>query len=35
VPTDSVVYDRAASDRHYQTLLALFERTLKLAPRKG
>ena len=35
VPTDSVVYDRAASDRHYQTLLALFERTLKHAPKKG
>jgi carboxymethylenebutenolidase len=29
VPTDSVVFDRAASDRHYQTLLALFEQTLK------
>lgn len=35
VPTDSVVYDRAASDRHYQTLLALFERTLKRAPHKN
>ena len=35
VPTDSVVYDRAASDRHYQTLLALFERTLKNAPKKS
>jgi carboxymethylenebutenolidase len=35
VPTDSVVYDRAASDRHYQTLLALFERTLRNAPKKG
>jgi len=34
VPTDSVVYDRAASDRHYQTLLGLFEQTLRQAPRK-
>lgn len=34
VPTDSVVYDRAASDRHYQTLLGLFESTLKNAPKK-
>lgn len=34
VPTDSVVYDRAASDRHYQTLLALYEQTLRQAPRK-
>jgi carboxymethylenebutenolidase len=34
VPTDSVVYDRAASDRHYQTLLALLERKLKNAPKK-
>lgn len=35
VPTDSVVYDRAASDRHYQTLLALFERTLRHATKKS
>lgn len=35
VPTDSVVYDRAASDRHYQTLLALFEHTLRNAPKNG
>jgi carboxymethylenebutenolidase len=34
VPTDSIVYDRAASDRHYQTLLTLFEQTLRSAPRK-
>lgn len=35
VPTDAVVYDRAASDKHYQTLLGLFERTLKNAPKKS
>jgi carboxymethylenebutenolidase len=35
VPTDSVVYDRAASDRHYQTLLGLFEQTLRAAPPKA
>lgn len=34
VPSDSAVYDREASDRHYQTLLALFERRLKHAPPK-
>lgn len=34
VPTDSVVYDRDASDRHYRTLLELFESTLRQAPRK-
>jgi hypothetical protein len=27
--------DREASDRHYQTLLSLFERTLKNAPNKS
>ena len=35
VPSDSAVYDRAASERHYETLLRLFEGTLKHAPRKG
>jgi carboxymethylenebutenolidase len=35
VPTDSAVYDAAASERHYQTLLALFDATLKKAPPKG
>jgi len=35
VPTDSAVYDRAASERHYQTLIALFDATLKHAPPKG
>lgn len=34
VPSDSAVFDPQASDRHYQTLLALFEATLKRAPRK-
>jgi len=34
VPTDSVVYDREQSDRHYVSLLALFEQTLRRAPRK-
>lgn len=34
VPTDSVVYDRDSSDRHYRTLLTLFEQTLRDAPRK-
>lgn len=34
VPTDSAVYDRAASDRHYQTLLALLGSTLRQAPPK-
>lgn len=32
VPSDSAVYDRAASERHYQTLLDLFEATLRHAP---
>lgn len=31
VPSDSLVFDAQASDRHYQTLLALFEATLKRA----
>lgn len=35
VPTDSPVYDRAASERHYQTLIELFDATLSHAPRKG
>jgi carboxymethylenebutenolidase len=35
VPSDSAVYNREASDRHYQTLLALFDATLKNAPPKG
>lgn len=35
VPSDSAVYDRAASERHYQTLLALFESTLRKAPPKS
>ncbi len=35
VPTDSAAYDRAASERHYQTLLQLFESTLRNAPPKG
>jgi carboxymethylenebutenolidase len=35
VPSDSAVYDAAASQRHYQTLLALFDATLKRAPLKG
>ena len=35
VPTDSAVYDAAASERHYQTLLALFDATLKKAPLKS
>ena len=34
VPSDSLVFDAQASDRHYQTLLALFEATLRRAPRK-
>jgi carboxymethylenebutenolidase len=33
VPSDSATYDRAASERHYRTLLALFDATLKPAPR--
>lgn len=35
VPSDSAVYDRAASERHYQTLIALFDATLRNAPRKA
>jgi carboxymethylenebutenolidase len=35
VPSDSAVYDRAASERHYQTLIALFDATLKHAPPKS
>jgi carboxymethylenebutenolidase len=35
VPTDSAVYNREASERHYKTLIALFDATLKNAPRKG
>jgi carboxymethylenebutenolidase len=35
VTTDSAVYDAAASERHYQTLLALFDATLKKAPAKN
>ena len=31
VPSDSAVYDRAASERHYATLLSLFDATLKHA----
>jgi carboxymethylenebutenolidase len=34
VPSDSAVYDRAASERHYQTLLELLDATLKKAPPK-
>jgi carboxymethylenebutenolidase len=35
VPTDSAVYDRDASERHFETLLALFDATLKNAPPKA
>ncbi|WP_441287710.1 dienelactone hydrolase family protein [Sorangium sp. KYC3313] len=35
VPSDSAVYNQAASERHYQTLLALFDATLKSAPPKN
>jgi carboxymethylenebutenolidase len=35
VTTDSAVCDRAASERHYLTLLALFDATLKNAPAKA
>jgi carboxymethylenebutenolidase len=35
VPTDSAVYDVAASERHYRSLLALFDATLKKAPLKA
>jgi carboxymethylenebutenolidase len=35
VPTDSVVYDREQSDRHYVSLLGLFEATLRNAPKKS
>ena len=34
VPTDSAAYAAAASERHYQTLLTLFDATLKKAPPK-
>jgi carboxymethylenebutenolidase len=35
VTSDSAVYDAEASERHYQTLLALFDATLKKAPTKA
>ncbi|WP_437501941.1 dienelactone hydrolase family protein [Sorangium sp. So ce1099] len=35
VPSDSSVYNRDASERHYKTLLALFDATLKSAPPKN
>ncbi|WP_437801196.1 dienelactone hydrolase family protein [Sorangium sp. So ce693] len=35
VPSDSAVYNKAASERHYQTLLALFDATLTSAPPKN
>ena len=35
VPSDSAVYDREASERHYRTLIALFDATLKHASPKG
>jgi carboxymethylenebutenolidase len=35
VPSDSAVYNREASGRHYQTLIALFDATLKKAPQKS
>ncbi|WP_437595458.1 dienelactone hydrolase family protein [Sorangium sp. So ce590] len=35
VPSDSAVYNEAASERHYQTLLALFDATLKAAAPKS
>ncbi|WP_437985736.1 hypothetical protein [Sorangium sp. So ce117] len=35
VPSDSAVYNQAASERHYQTLLALFDATLRSAPPKS
>jgi carboxymethylenebutenolidase len=35
VPSDSTKHDPAASERHYQTLLALFASTLKAAPPKA
>ena len=35
VPSDSLVYDREASERHYKTLIALLDSKLKNAPRKG
>ncbi|HYP75801.1 MAG TPA: dienelactone hydrolase family protein [Polyangiaceae bacterium] len=34
VPSDSAVYNREASERHYQALIALFDATLARAPRK-
>ena len=33
VPSDSVVHDREAAERHYRALLALFDATLKKNPR--
>jgi carboxymethylenebutenolidase len=35
VPSDSAAYNREASERHYRALIALFDATLKNAPRKG
>jgi carboxymethylenebutenolidase len=35
VPSDSAVHNREASERHYQTLIALLDATLKIAPPKG
>jgi carboxymethylenebutenolidase len=35
VPADSAVYDPTAAERHYETLLALFDATLKVAPPKA
>jgi len=35
VPSDSAAFNAAAAERHYQTLLALFDSTLKNAPRKS
>jgi carboxymethylenebutenolidase len=34
VPSDSAAYDAAAAERHYRTLLALFDATLRDAPAK-
>ena len=35
VPSDSAVYDHDASERHYRSLLALFDSVLKSGPRAG
>jgi carboxymethylenebutenolidase len=35
VPSDSLVYNREASERHYQTLIALLDAKLKNAPHKN